>query len=231
MSNILLGVKKLVKSFDHGGKTLRILNSVDLDILHGESIAVLGASGAGKSTLLHLLGGLDTPSGGNIFFEGSDIAKYSSKELAAYRAEKIGFVFQFHHLLQAFTAVENVMIPCLIRKMDREKARSKAKKALDVVGLDHRLTHRPGQLSGGEQQRVAIARAIVMEPSILLADEPTGNLDSNTGQKINELLFDLNGKLGMTLFVVTHNTQMASLFSRQVTLADGVVTGDDRREN
>lgn len=230
MSDVLLAVKKLVKNFNHGEKTLQILKSVDLEILHGESVAVLGASGAGKSTLLHLLGGLDKPTSGTIFFKESDITKYNSKELAAYRAEKIGFVFQFHHLLQAFTALENVMIPCLIRKISRQKSSEKANRALELVGLSHRKTHRPGQLSGGEQQRVAIARAIVMEPSIIFADEPTGNLDSTTGQKINDLLFDLNAKLGTTLFVVTHNIQMAANFSRQITLADGVITGDVHRE-
>jgi lipoprotein-releasing system ATP-binding protein len=228
MSDILLSVKKLTKNFEHGGKKLKILKSLDLKITQGETLAIVGASGAGKSTLLHLLGGLDIPSTGNIFFKDKDITKFNSNQLAKYRSEEIGFVFQFHHLLPAFTALENVMIPGLIRRISKIKAKAMAKEALKIVGLNHRLTHRPGQLSGGEQQRVAIARAIVMKPSILLADEPTGNLDSSTGEKINDLLFKLNEKLGMTMLIVTHNTKLADDYGRKLTMTDGVITGDEK---
>ncbi len=231
MTQELLHVENLVKNFDHGGKTLEILKSMDLTIMSGEMLAVVGASGAGKSTLLHLLGGLDSPTSGTIIFKGEDITRYGSSELARYRSMEIGFVFQFHHLLPAFTALENVMIPGLIRRLSKSKAQAKAEKALDIVGLTHRLSHRPGQLSGGEQQRVAIARAVVMGPSLLLADEPTGNLDSNTGSRINDLLLDLNRELGMTMLVVTHNNEMATLFPRKVTMADGVITGDESTES
>ncbi len=226
----LLRVEKLVKNFDHGGKTLEIVKGIDFSMEAGEMLAVVGASGAGKSTLLHLFGGLDTPTSGAIVFNGEDITRYNSRQLARYRSEEIGFVFQFHHLLPAFTAVENVMIPGLIRRLSRKEARKKAEEALKIVGLGHRLTHKPGQLSGGEQQRVAIARAVVMGPSLLLADEPTGNLDSNTGAKINDLLLDLNRELGMTMLVVTHNNQMASLFPRTVVMADGVIIGDEKNK-
>ncbi|MBU1239315.1 ABC transporter ATP-binding protein [Myxococcota bacterium] len=231
MTQELLNVEKLVKNFNHGGKNLEILKAIDLTILSGEMLAVVGASGAGKSTLLHLFGGLDSPTSGKIVFKGEDITRYTSKELARYRSQEIGFVFQFHHLLPAFTAMENVMIPGLIRRLSMRQARQKAEKALEIVGLSHRLSHRPGQLSGGEQQRVAIARAVVMGPSLLLADEPTGNLDSNTGSRINDLLLNLNRELGMTILVVTHNNEMAALFPRKVTMADGVITGDERIES
>jgi lipoprotein-releasing system ATP-binding protein len=227
MSGLLLEVKKLVKVFNHGGKNLEIVKSIDFKMDEGEMLAVVGASGAGKSTLLHLFGGIDLPTSGQILFKGEDITKFDSKRLARYRSNEIGFVFQFHHLLPAFTALENVMIPGLIRRTSMRKAKNKAKKALEIVGLEHRLTHKPGQLSGGEQQRVAIARAVVMNPSLLLADEPTGNLDSNTGAKINDLLFNLNSEFGTTMLIVTHNNQMASLYKRKVTMADGVITGDE----
>ncbi|MGM0597721.1 MAG: ABC transporter ATP-binding protein [Myxococcota bacterium] len=226
----LLDVKDLKKNFRHGEKELKILKSVSIKVQEGEMLGVVGASGAGKSTLLHLVGGLDSPTGGSIFFKGDDITKFNSNQLAAYRAQEIGFVFQFHHLLPAFNAVENVMIPALIQRESRDKAIKLSKDALELVGLKDRMTHKPGQLSGGEQQRVAIARAIVMEPSLLLADEPTGNLDSKTSGKINDLLFKLNRKLDMTMLVVTHNIKLASLFARKVTMADGEIRGDESRD-
>ncbi|MBU1409890.1 ABC transporter ATP-binding protein, partial [Myxococcota bacterium] len=163
-------------------------------------------------------------------FEGRDLAKLSSNALAEYRAKKVGFVFQFHHLLPAFTALENVMIPALIQRITIPEARRKSTEALDRVGLSHRITHRPGQLSGGEQQRVAIARAIVMEPRLLLADEPTGNLDSITGMAVHDLLLKLNSDLNMTMIVVTHNHDLAAMFSREVTMADGQIKEDKRRD-
>jgi len=229
MENTLLELQDVTKEFIHGEDTLQILKSLRLTVEAGERVAIVGASGAGKSTLLHLLGGLDTPTTGSIQFEGRDLAKLTSNQLAEYRARKVGFVFQFHHLLPAFTALENVMIPALIQRVTIFEARRKSKEALERVGLSHRITHRPGQLSGGEQQRVAIARAIVMEPRLLLADEPTGNLDSITGMAVHDLLLKLNSDLNMTMIVVTHNHDLAAMFSREVTMADGQIKEDKLR--
>ncbi len=230
MENLLLDLHDVTKEFIHGEDTLLILKSISLQVAAGERVAIVGASGAGKSTLLHLLGGLDTPTSGSILFEGRDLGKLSSNALAEYRARKVGFVFQFHHLLPAFTALENVMIPALIQRVSVPEARRRSREALDRVGLSHRITHRPGQLSGGEQQRVAIARAIVMEPRLLLADEPTGNLDSGTGLAVHNLLLQLNSDLNMTMIVVTHNHDLAAMFSREVTMADGQIKEDKRRD-
>ncbi len=230
MDSTLLELQDVTKEFVHGEDTLQILKSLQLTVEAGERVAIVGASGAGKSTLLHLLGGLDTPTTGSIRFEGRDLAKLTSNALAEYRARKVGFVFQFHHLLPAFTALENVMIPALIQRVTILEARRKSREALERVGLSHRITHRPGQLSGGEQQRVAIARAIVMEPRLLLADEPTGNLDSITGMAVHDLLLKLNSDLNMTMIVVTHNHDLAAMFSREVTMADGQIKEDKRRD-
>ncbi len=227
----MLELVEVSKDFVHGEKTLRILKSISLTFEKGERVAVVGASGAGKSTLMHLMGGLDVPTSGIIRFEGEDIGRFSSARLAEYRARKVGFVFQFHHLLPAFTALENVMIPALIQRVPVPQARRRAQEALERVQLTHRMTHRPGQLSGGEQQRVAIARAIVMEPQLLLADEPTGNLDSVTGRSVHELMMQLNAELGMTLVVVTHNPELAATFSREVTMADGRIQSDRVKES
>lgn len=222
----MLELVEVTKDFIHGEKTLRILKSISLKFEKGERVAIVGASGAGKSTLLHLMGGLDVPTSGVIRFAGEDIGRFSSAKLADYRARKVGFVFQFHHLLPAFTALENVMIPALIQRVTMSQARRRAQEALERVQLAHRMTHRPGQLSGGEQQRVAIARAIVMEPQLLLADEPTGNLDSVTGRSVHELLMRLNAELNITLVVVTHSLELAATFSREVTMADGQIHAD-----
>jgi lipoprotein-releasing system ATP-binding protein len=214
-------VRKLAKAYLHTGKALPVLWDVDLTLAPGDMIAVVGASGVGKSTFLQILGTLDLPTSGSIRFDGEELTTMSSSRLAEFRNRKIGFVFQFHHLLPEFTALENVMMPALIQRYSTEKARSRARDILGRVGLSHRLTHRPGELSGGEQQRVALARAMVLEPALLLADEPTGNLDRSTGEAIHQLFLDLNRERGSTLLVVTHNPDLAALMPRRLRMIDG----------
>jgi lipoprotein-releasing system ATP-binding protein len=214
-------VKKLGKSYLHGGKALPILWDIDLALDPGDMVAVVGASGVGKSTFLQLLGTLDLPTSGSIRFDGEELTTMSASRLAEFRNRRIGFVFQFHHLLPEFTALENVMMPALIQRIATERARRLARDILGRVGLAHRLTHRPGELSGGEQQRVALARAMVLEPSLLLADEPTGNLDRSTGEAIHQLFLDLNRERGSTLLVVTHNPDLAALMPRRLRMIDG----------
>ena len=214
-------VKKLGKAYQHSGKALPVLWDVDLFLEPGDMVAVVGASGVGKSTFLQILGTLDMPTSGSIKFDGEELTTMSSARLAEFRNKKIGFVFQFHHLLPEFTAIENVMMPALVQGIPQEKARTRAKDILGRVGLSHRLTHRPGELSGGEQQRVALARAMVLEPALLLADEPTGNLDRSTGEAIHQLLKELNRERGSTLLVVTHNPELASLMPRRLRMIDG----------
>jgi lipoprotein-releasing system ATP-binding protein len=217
----LLEARDLRKSYGSGESRVNVLNGIDLDLEQGTTTALVGASGAGKSTLLHLLGALDHPSGGTVRFRGDDIFRKSDRELAAFRNKSIGFVFQFHHLLPEFSALENVMMPALIARVPRRDAISLASALLADVGLGHRLTHRPGELSGGEQQRVAIARALVLSPDLLLADEPTGNLDMKTSDGVHALLGDLQKKHGLTLVVVTHNERLAAAMGRTVHLTDG----------
>ena len=183
----------------------------------------IGASGAGKSTLLHILGALDRPSSGRVTYRGQDLFAQSDRELADFRSSTIGFVFQFHHLLPEFTALENVMMPALIARKERRQAEQAARALLAEVGLEHRLLHRPGELSGGEQQRVAIARALVMEPELLLADEPTGNLDARTSETIHELLIKVQKQTGISMVVVTHNERIAARMERVVRLQDGLI--------
>jgi lipoprotein-releasing system ATP-binding protein len=214
-------VERLGKSYVHGGKALPILWDIDLTLDPGEMVAVVGASGVGKSTFLQILGTLDLPTSGSIRFDGEELTTMSASRLAEFRNRRIGFVFQFHHLLPDFTALENVMMPALIQRMTTERARRKARDILGRVGLAHRLTHRPGELSGGEQQRVALARAMVLEPSLLLADEPTGNLDRSTGMAIHQLFLELNRERGSTLLVVTHNPDLAVLMPRRLRMLDG----------
>jgi lipoprotein-releasing system ATP-binding protein len=225
----LVEVRRVTKRFFHEGRELVILNPIDLRIERGEMLSIVGASGAGKSTLLHLLGTLDLPSEGQILFEGQDVTAYSSAQLAAFRNATLGFVFQFHHLLPEFSALENVLMPGLIRGLPRKKLEPRARELLVEVGLGHRLEHRPGELSGGEQQRVALARALVMDPKLVLADEPTGNLDSATSEAIHELFFRLNRTRGTTFLIVTHSRDLANRMPRVVHMRDGRVEHDERR--
>jgi lipoprotein-releasing system ATP-binding protein len=212
----------LSKSYpDTAGSRIEILREIELVLAGGDSLAVVGASGIGKSTLLQILGTLDRPDSGRMFFRGVDVFAMNNDRLAKFRNQSIGFVFQFHHLLPEFTAVENVMMPVLIRGKKREKAHRKAVHILERVELDHRLDHRVTDLSGGEQQRVALARALISRPALLLADEPTGNLDKKTGRQIHQLLMELNREMQMTLVIVTHNPDLALLMARRVTIVDG----------
>jgi lipoprotein-releasing system ATP-binding protein len=204
-----------------GAEELHILKGVNLSVRRGELLAIAGPSGVGKSTLLHILGGLDRPTAGEVYYEGVEISRLPEGELAAFRNQTVGFVFQFHHLLPEFTALENTMMPALIGRQPLVRAQEAAKGILQRVGLAERLAHRPGELSGGEQQRVAIARALALSPDVLLADEPTGNLDSKTGEAIFDLLRDLNQEQGLTVILVTHNEWFARRTDRLLRMADG----------
>jgi lipoprotein-releasing system ATP-binding protein len=214
-------VSNLTKWYDHGGTRVEVLTGVDLVLEPGDMVAVVGASGVGKSTFLQILGTLDLPSSGSIQFDGEELTRMSAARLAEFRNRKIGFVFQFHHLLPEFTAVENVMMPALIQRVPRRTAEKRASDILGRVGLGHRLTHKPSEMSGGEQQRVALARAMVLEPELLLADEPTGNLDRHTGEEIHKLFLELNRERGSTLLVVTHNPALAEMMPRRLRMVDG----------
>lgn len=217
-----LEARGLVKRFVGGdGSDLIILDGVDFKLSRGEAIAIVGASGAGKSTLLHLLGALDRPTDGEVLIGGRPVAGLEDEELAAVRNERIGFVFQFHHLLREFTALENVMMPRLIAGAVRADAEGRARELLSDVGLGDRLEHKPRQLSGGEQQRVAVARALVNDPVVLLADEPSGNLDAETSTKLHDLLFDLRERRSLSLVIVTHNLDLAARADRSLTMARG----------
>ena len=220
-SGELLCLKGVNKSFTNGGVGIEILKDLDFDLLGGETVAVVGASGIGKSTLLHIIGTLERPDSGQLLFKGADIFQYDDTALAKFRNESIGFVFQFHHLLPEFSALENAMMPALIFGRSRRQATEAAETILIRVGLKDRLKYRVGKLSGGEQQRVALARALVLGPSVLLADEPTGNLDNVNSQLVHELLLELNQEYSMTLVVVTHNMELASFMSRRVTITEG----------
>lgn len=219
---ILLRAVRITKEFDRGSAPpLRVLSEVSLTLYRGECATIVGASGAGKSTLLHCVGTLDLPTRGQILFGDTDIVSLPPPELARFRNETIGFVFQFHHLLPEFSALENVMMPAMIARMPNREAKERAEKLLEDVGLSDRLTHRPGELSGGEQQRVAIARALVMNPRLLLADEPTGNLDTKTSREVHQLLFKLNEEQKLTMLIVTHNRELASQVPRKIRMQDG----------
>ena len=220
MSN-LLSVRDLYKSFLEGEKEISILRGLDLDLNHGERLAVVGESGVGKSTLLHLIGTLDRPTKGEILYLDKVIPMDDETALSHFRNREIGFVFQFHYLLPDFSAVENVMVPAMIQRMDLARARSEAERLLEMVGLKDRMSHRPGKLSGGEQQRVAVARSVILDPKLILADEPTGSLDLRIGEEVQDLLFRLNEEKGIALVVATHNRDFAKKIGRQVELREG----------
>jgi lipoprotein-releasing system ATP-binding protein len=222
-----LQVERVTKVFQHGARNLGVLKGINLELRPGEVVAVVGASGVGKSTLLHIIGTLDAPSSGRVLFDGVDITTLSSTQLADFRNRHIGFVFQFHHLLPEFTALENVMMPGLISRLPRRECGQRAEALLVRVGLKERLSHRPGELSGGEQQRVALARALLLAPRLLLGDEPTGNLDTKTSREMHDLFFELNRELGMSVLLVTHNDELAAQTMRRVRMVDGLI-GEER---
>lgn len=211
--------------------SLEVLKGVDLEIRKGEIVSIVGPSGAGKTTLLQILGTLDKADEGEVIIDGQDFSRFNEKKLAAFRNQHIGFIFQFHQLLPEFTALENVMIPALIAGTDSRKAKARALELLDYLGLSGRITHKPSELSGGEKQRVAVARALVNQPSVILADEPSGSLDSKNKEELHRLLFDLRDKFGLTLVIVTHDKELALLSDRVIEMKDGLVWVDGRRES
>ena len=217
----MLELRGVTKTDQKDATQIRVLDSVSFALNPGDMVSVVGASGAGKSTLLHILGTLDQPDSGEVFFEGQSLSSATDHEMSEFRNREIGFVFQFHHLLPDFSALENVMMPALIQGISRNEAREMAKSAVDTVGLSARIMHKPGELSGGEQQRIALARALVMRPKVLLADEVTGNLDEKTGASIHALLQRLNEDLGLTQVIVTHNRELAGQMRRQLCLENG----------
>jgi len=219
----MIEARDLKKSFHLDQTEVHVLKGVSLEIKRGEMVAIVGASGVGKTTLLHILGTLDRPTNGAVRFDGDDVFAKDDQTLADFRNRKIGFVFQFHHLLPEFTALENVMMPALIRRQGEKEARAAAEAVLKEVGLAHRLEHRIGELSGGEQQRVAVARALVLQPNVVLADEPTGNLDTHTGEEVFRLMRDLNRAKGVTFVIVTHNEALSNQANRIIRMVDGQI--------
>ena len=224
MNESLLSARGLTKTYVMGKSSLEVLRGVDVDIARGDFLALRGASGAGKSTLLHLIGGLDTPNAGEIIFNGQSFADFSESKLTNFRNRSVGFVFQSYHLLPELTALENVCLTARIARIPADVAKKRATELLARVGLKDRLDHKPSELSGGEQQRVAIARALINEPVLLLADEPTGNLDSRTGGEIMELLQSLRTEKQTTLVIATHDTKVAALAPRVIELVDGLIS-------
>lgn len=217
----LLQVRDLSKSFIEAGEEIHVLRGLHMELAEGERLAIVGESGVGKSTLLHILGTLDRPNSGQVTYRGRDLSTLDEEALSHFRNREIGFVFQFHYLLPDFSALENVILPALIQGWEWERAREVAVKLLEMVGLKDRMTHRPGKLSGGEQQRVAVARSVILEPQLILADEPTGDLDPRTGEEIQNLLFRLNEERGVALVVATHNRLFAARIGKQMELREG----------
>ncbi len=222
----LIEVKGLAKKFIDAGREITVLRGLDLSVNAGDEIAIVGESGTGKSTLLHILGSLETPTAGKVFFEGEDLFALDEPALAQFRNLKLGFVFQFHYLLADFSAVENVMMPALIARLPDDEARRRAVEVLELVGLGNKLHRRPAELSGGEQQRVAVARAVVLRPRLLLADEPTGNLDPRTAEEVHGLFHMLNRELGVTLVIATHNERLRQSVGRALRLRDGKLVAE-----
>lgn len=217
----LVRIRDLRRVFRKDGAAIEVLRGVDLDIYRGESLSIMGRSGAGKSTFLQVLGTLDRPDTGTVMFENQDVFSLNDQALSLFRGRRIGFVFQFHHLLPEFTTLENAAMPAIVQRIPRAKALERAAHWLDRVGLAHRLGHKPGELSGGEQQRVALARALVMEPSLVLADEPTGNLDEETGAIILDLFGEIHRELGTAVVIVTHSPRLAASMGRALTMVEG----------
>ncbi len=215
----MIKAKNIHKSFGE----LEVLKGVDLSVIKGEIVSIVGPSGAGKTTLLQILGTLDKPNAGEVRLNDSDFSKLNEKELAAFRNRNIGFIFQFHQLLPEFTALENVMIPALIARKDQKKTNQKAKELLAYLGLSDRMEHKPNELSGGEKQRVAVARALINDPALILADEPSGSLDSKNKEELHKLLFDLRDKFGLTIVIVTHDKELAALSDRVIEMRDGAI--------
>ena len=224
MSNTILACEAVCKNYYDGQLNVQVLDNLTLQVEKGQSIGIVGASGSGKSTLLHILGGLDKPTSGRVSLMGQDLSQLSQKQLSGLRNQYLGFVYQFHHLLPEFSALENVMMPLLIGKRPKEQARERALLMLEKVGLKDRVQHRPGELSGGERQRAAIARALVTDPACLLADEPTGNLDRKNALNILDMMMELKQELGTALVVVTHDDEMAARFDRVLNMTDGALS-------
>lgn len=226
MSDHMIEVSGLKKSFQKDDVVIEVLKGVDLTADKSEFITIMGPSGAGKSTFLHILGTLDKPTEGKVLFDGQDIMSFSEDEQSRFRNEKVGFIFQFYHLLQDFNVIENIMMPLLIRRVKPAQAEVKAKAFLETVELTHRRNHKPGELSGGEQQRVAIARALINEPQVILADEPTGNLDRKTGREVMHQILNIQKNLSATLILVTHDPEIGAVGERKLTMVDGEFVTD-----
>lgn len=223
MNNVVLKCEQVCKSYNDGNLSVHVLNNLSLEVYQSQSVSIIGASGSGKSTLLHILGGLDMPTSGTIKLMGHELGKMNQKQLGDLRNQYLGFVYQFHHLLPEFSALENVMMPLLIGKKPKAEAEVQAAAMLEKVGLKQRMLHRPSELSGGERQRAAIARALVTRPKCLLADEPTGNLDRKNAQNVLDMMLDLKNELGTSLIVVTHDDELASRFDRVMSMSDGTL--------
>ena len=224
MSDIILECRGLYKTYQQGDLNVEVLRGIDLSIQVGERVAIMGASGSGKSTLMHLLGGLEKPTRGEVILDGNNLSKISASKLSRLRNRSLGFIYQFHHLLGEFTLIENVAMPLLIGGQSAKNARTQAMALLQRVGLGHRMRHKPGELSGGERQRAAVARALINKPHCVLADEPTGNLDSKTAEQVYQLMLELNQELNVSFLIVTHDPELAAKMDKVLHMEDGVIT-------